>query len=1260
MSSHKKHKDSLANLMDKIGTDGSTVVLTVGHSSSNERNDQFQPTRIESIAVHALKNNFALQMPEFAFLTSRNFNNNNNNQQQQQQTMSQSQVLDPIQRMILANQNKNNDNNNFVDVMANNNYNDDSNNLFSNPLMMMMKLSSSFQNSGLPNNNNNNFQSSAIHFESCLAMCPHVPHFSSQTSTSQQQQQNQQPSKAFSFLDDESVFLRHLISYASCPSAGNLEALLNFAELCQNNNSNNKNLNNSTKKSDKTHNQFQNALLQICSVSVGLWRWSGGENSNIKSNNSTTTSMTETKNFHQARNQNNSANSNSSSSSSNPQNLDRFSVLRIQKHMNPMLCLPDCKKWLETICFVADKYEEYFSVSRSSSSSSISSSFSSSLFLLEDQSTGSPTSKFNLDDETNDEKLEERMRQHYFMSGPLRPEDFFWERILQRKPFAVLLAQLQEEQQQQQQVQKKEEETKKNSKNKSSPSLNLDEKKLKQDGAVKSETRSSSSSSSASSSSSSSFSSSSSSSSSAQIISKKSTNKSKTTTSYLSANDDKLLKLDFGLRLSDFRHQQQATATSATSTIATEYPSTELDIEFEQRQVQQIDGQEIVDEIVPFSVQEKSSSANQPLRKKFQNTPLVTDDIVFLKAADYQTVSQPCVLWFDETKMGVYNSNAAKNINQNMNNSNIGEGLLPSANEDDADDAPEKNQNRTSDYFQITTKILRRCLYEEIGSGGFSLLGRPNQRVAGIFVKEATDRAVCRLACEVLKKAATRRNLRHKTNGGLEPPKTGIVGHYDYLSNPTDKKCRLTAFAREHLAELEWAVAPLVRRLHEIYKAKAPDHFRQQDDAIPPQHRLFDTCFSTLTVNDTFRTAQHTDAGDFRSGLGIVAVIGGEWKGCHLAVPATGKAFKMEIGDVLLFDTSLPHGNTEWIPLVSDGDGNGKNRNNKKKKKNEDGDEDGNDDADGDVETVENEPPPENYSRISIVAYLRSGLMSQTCEIENQKRLLEKQKAIESVKNSTDKTGNVENVGILRQMTSAKTGNVLVDLMLANAAVSSPYSRSVKQREVSEKKSRYDNLKNQSKSYLYYYVDEDSGDRKYEFYTDPEKENTNHSSSKKKQLEQDAEVREEDANGENDETERKLSLENDEEQIVEATKTPQKINSSTKTSDANQQQQFENLTTDLPTPPLWVPPKLADALNEAQRCALVFAHQRLMKKQGSILALSMGLGKSLLALTIAFSQLVLAGGGGSGSYIPAWNYSTTTTTATTTNHLNKKSNSPRE
>ncbi|KNH08884.1 SNF2 DNA repair protein [Perkinsela sp. CCAP 1560/4] len=221
--------------------------------------------------------------------------------------------------------------------------------------------------------------------------------------------------------------------------------------------------------------------------------------------------------------------------------------------------------------------------------------------------------------------------------------------------------------------------------------------------------------------------------------------------------------------------------------------------------------------------------------------------------------------------------------------------------------------------------------YEKIITENYRIMDGEETLV--VFVKNAVPHKIRAAASQVLAPAATATDNRRLVNSGL-PPNSGIVGYYDYLNTPHSEKCRLTAFSRANESSMP-TIAPFVRTLEKVYQTHAEKHHRLQNTVIPPPVRLFDTVFSTLTVNDTFRTALHTDSGDFKKGLGIVTVLDGDYEGVFLAMPRLEAAFDIRPGDVLLFNTDLLHGNTE--------------------------------------------PRCEKWNRLAVVAYLRTNLFASQC-----------------------------------------------------------------------------------------------------------------------------------------------------------------------------------------------------------------------------------------------------------------------------------------
>jgi hypothetical protein len=152
-----------------------------------------------------------------------------------------------------------------------------------------------------------------------------------------------------------------------------------------------------------------------------------------------------------------------------------------------------------------------------------------------------------------------------------------------------------------------------------------------------------------------------------------------------------------------------------------------------------------------------------------------------------------------------------------------------------------------------------------------------------------------------------------KTARAIAVP-TGIIGYYDRY--PRINYCRQTAFNMSH-PELWIKAVPYIQMVSGIFKEHAPLQWEAQHEFIKCVHPDFvipDTIFTTLTINHSWRTALHTDKGDFRSGLGcMTAFEGGRYSGGELIFPRYRAAVDMRTGGICLADVHEFHGNNEII-----------------------------------------------------------------------------------------------------------------------------------------------------------------------------------------------------------------------------------------------------------------------------------------------------------------------------------------------------------
>lgn len=106
------------------------------------------------------------------------------------------------------------------------------------------------------------------------------------------------------------------------------------------------------------------------------------------------------------------------------------------------------------------------------------------------------------------------------------------------------------------------------------------------------------------------------------------------------------------------------------------------------------------------------------------------------------------------------------------------------------------------------------------------------------------------------------------------------------------------------------------------FEREVPDRYRLQCEVALKTHPAYvipETPFTTVTINNTFAGGYHRDAGDFKPGFGVMAVLRrGFYRGCHIGFPAFGVSVDLYDRDVILFDPHEVHGNTPLTDGVGD------------------------------------------------------------------------------------------------------------------------------------------------------------------------------------------------------------------------------------------------------------------------------------------------------------------------------------------------------
>lgn len=157
-------------------------------------------------------------------------------------------------------------------------------------------------------------------------------------------------------------------------------------------------------------------------------------------------------------------------------------------------------------------------------------------------------------------------------------------------------------------------------------------------------------------------------------------------------------------------------------------------------------------------------------------------------------------------------------------------------------------------------------------------------------------------------KSKTKYNAFDKLSGiGM----SGIIGYMDRY--PRIPFCRETSFTANH--KDKWVQClPFIKSVNDVYAQVDPDRYAKQKEVVDKTSKDFvikDTVFTTITVNQTFQTAVHEDAGDLKVGLSVICALKTkETKGGYLVFPHYRVAVDLDTADVLCFNSHHMHGNT--------------------------------------------------------------------------------------------------------------------------------------------------------------------------------------------------------------------------------------------------------------------------------------------------------------------------------------------------------------
>lgn len=145
---------------------------------------------------------------------------------------------------------------------------------------------------------------------------------------------------------------------------------------------------------------------------------------------------------------------------------------------------------------------------------------------------------------------------------------------------------------------------------------------------------------------------------------------------------------------------------------------------------------------------------------------------------------------------------------------------------------------------------------------------------------------------------------------------SGIAGWFDRY--PRIPYGRATSYTRDNFDKFKMSY-PFLQNLSDGFKYFLPERYAAQTNAakrLDPRFLIPGTPFTTVTVNKTFRTAAHRDAGDLNEGLSNLLTLSndGRFTGGYLIAPEYRVAVNVRPGDLLLINNhEVMHANTPII-----------------------------------------------------------------------------------------------------------------------------------------------------------------------------------------------------------------------------------------------------------------------------------------------------------------------------------------------------------
>lgn len=198
----------------------------------------------------------------------------------------------------------------------------------------------------------------------------------------------------------------------------------------------------------------------------------------------------------------------------------------------------------------------------------------------------------------------------------------------------------------------------------------------------------------------------------------------------------------------------------------------------------------------------------------------------------------------------------------------------------------------------------------------------PDGRTLFKVIRDVIDPVTNDSASEGFEKAYQRESAAYRgiaAGDNADPHASSVsVGYLDRTARHGVKPCRETSFTLKNAGLFNINAVPYIKAVDDVFRNHMARHWFYQRFAASYSNgwTIGDSCFSTVTVNQNFQTACHTDKGDLKGSFGVLTCFKrGDFTGGELIFPKYRVAVDFRDGDVLLANVHEVHGNAPIIPL---------------------------------------------------------------------------------------------------------------------------------------------------------------------------------------------------------------------------------------------------------------------------------------------------------------------------------------------------------